>query len=106
MSKLRRPSRAITPTLTCEQDINKQARQAHTLSKQGTHSYIHTYMYSPETGWECISYCNIVMANAFLMKGSNITVSHLWKAHIYVIHVLDKYIHTYTYPSLYSYTCW
>jgi hypothetical protein len=46
MSKLLRPSRATTPTLTCEQDINKQARQAHTLSKQGTHSYIHTYIHT------------------------------------------------------------
>ena len=24
------------------------------------------------------------------MKGSNVTVSHLWKAHIYVIHMLAR----------------
>jgi hypothetical protein len=47
MSKLLRPSRAIRAALTCEQDINKQARQAHSLSiKQGTHSYIHTYIHT------------------------------------------------------------
>jgi hypothetical protein len=31
------------------------------------------------------------------MKGSNVSVSHLWKAHLFVIHTLHKYIHTITY---------
>ena len=44
------------------------------------------------------------------MKGSNVTVSHLLKAHIYVMHKnIHAYIHTYTYsrktPSVRTYLC-
>jgi hypothetical protein len=39
------------------------------------------------------------------MKGSNVTVFHLWKAHIYVIHTQCMQIIALARTTLFTYTC-
>ena len=98
MSKLLRPSRATTPTLTCEQDINKQARQAHTLSKQGTHSYIHTLLDQLKKTYSChpFSY-RIYIHSAISAHTTYVYPSIQFWIHTYI----HTYIHTFIHISIF-----
>ncbi len=69
--------------------LNRTNSRYHNEYYEHTHcAYIniHTYIF------DCSIYCNIVMAKAWLLKGSNVTVPHFCKVHIYVIHT---YMHAY-----------
>ena len=55
----------------------------HTYTHLNIHTYIHTYM------------CNALLWQTYLMKGNNVTVSHLGKIHIHIHTYMHTYIHTY-----------